>query len=328
MPQVSADFLFIPLCVSAQSAGEKINMKKIVRLKSISEAHRFLGLPKPNHPLVSVVALNDHIINLDYGDAKFLFDFHQVNLKRGFSGALIYGRNPYDFEDGTLTFIKAGQVIQMEKLPEKVTGSSGWTLLFHPDLIRKSELGRTIDNYSFFDYDLHEALHLSEKEINALNTLTEKIQEEYNQNIDKHSQELIIANIEMLLKYSKRFYDRQFYTRTNLNKDILGQFNQVVKKYYNSENPLQNGVLTVKTCAQELNLSVNYLGDLLKTETGRNAKDHINDYVIEKAKNRLLSSNDTVSKIAYSLGFEYPQGFNKLFKTKVGISPSQYRSLN
>lgn len=303
-------------------------MKEIIRIKSISEAHSFLKLPKPNHPLVSVIELNDRIINFDYGDTKFVFDFHQVNLKQGFSGALIYGRNSYDFEDGTLTFIKAGQVIQMEKLPETVKESSGWTLLFHPDLIRRSELGKTIDDYTFFDYELNEALHLSDKEINALNELIQKIQDEYNQNIDKHSQELIIANIEMLLKYSKRFYDRQFYTRTNLNKDILSEFNKILKAYYDSESPIQKGVLTVKECARQLNLSVNYLGDLLRTETGRSAKELINEYVIEKAKTRLLGSNESVSEIAYSLGFEYPQGLNKIFKAKVGLSPSQYRNLN
>lgn len=303
-------------------------MKEIIRLKSISEAHRFLGLPKSNHPLVSVVELNDRIINLDYGDTKFLFDFHQVNLKQGFSGSLVYGRNSYDFEDGTLTFIKAGQVIQMEKQPEQVEGSSGWTLLFHPDLIRKSELGKNIDDYTFFDYDLNEALHLSEKEINALNTLVDKIQDEYNQNIDKHSQEIIIANIEMILKYCKRYYDRQFYTRTNLNKDLVSKFEQVIQRYYQSEKPLEVGVLSVKYCANELAMSSNYLGDLLKTETGRSAKDHINDFVIEKAKTRLLGSNKSVSEIAYSFGFEYPQGFSKLFKAKTGVSPSQYRNLN
>ena len=303
-------------------------MKEILRLKTISEAHRFLGLSKPNHPLVSVIELNDDIINYDYGDTKFLFDFHQVNLKCGFSGSMVYGRNSYDFEDGTLTFIKAGQVIQMERLPETVTGSSGWTLLFHPDLLRKSDLGMTLDDHSFFDYDLNEALHLSEREMNSLNTLVEKIQDEYNQNLDKHSQELIIANIEMLLKYSKRFYDRQFFTRTNLNKDILQEFNSILKDYYNSESPIENGVLTVKECAQKINLSVNYLGDLIKTETGRSAKDHINEYVIERAKTRLLASNDSVREIAFGLGFEYPQGFNKLFKAKVGLSPSKYRNLN
>lgn len=201
-------------------------------------------------------------------------------------------------------------------------------MLFHPDLIRKSELGKSIEDYSFFNYDLNEALHLSENERNSITDLVLKIEEEYNQNIDKHSQELIIANIEMLLKYSKRFYDRQFFTRTNLNKDLLSDFNKVVRTYYKSENPIQSGVLSVKECAKKLNLSVNYFGDLIKSETGRSAKDHINDYVIEKAKTLLLGSNESVSQIAYSLGFEYPQGLNKLFKAKVGISPSEYRNLN
>jgi len=303
-------------------------MKEIVRLNSISDAHRLLGLSKPTHPLVSVIDLNDQIINFDYGDTKFLFGFHQINLKQGFSGSMIYGRNSYDFEDGTLTFIKAGQVVQIEKLSEEVSESSGWTLLFHPDLIRKSELSSTIERYSFFDYDINEALHLSDKEVNSLNALVEKIKDEYNQNIDKHSQALIIANIEILLLYSKRFYDRQFYTRTNLNKDILTAFTKVLKAYYRSESPFRYGVLTVKECAQQLHLSVNYLGDLLKTETGKSAKEHINDYVVENAKNKLLGSNESISEIAYSFGFEYPQGFSKLFKTKVGISPSRYRNLN
>ena len=235
--------------------------------------------------------------------------------------------NQYDFEEGSLLFTKPGQTIQVSNEVEE-NNTSGWILLFHPDLIRKSELARAIENYTFFDYDLNEGLHLSDKEKQSLTELVNKIQEEYNQNIDKHSQELIIANIEMLLKYSKRFYDRQFFTRTNLNKDILLEFNKVLKNYYNSESPMQNGVLTVKICAEQLNLSVNYLGYLIKTETGRSAKDHINDYVIEKAKTRLLGSNKNVREISYGLGFEYPQGLNKLFKAKVGMSPSQYRNMN
>ena len=302
-------------------------MEEIIRIKSINEVHRFLGLEKPNHPLVSVIQIDDQITNFDYGVAKYVCDFYQVSLKQGFSGSISYGRNSYDFDEGTLIFIKPNQTIQVEN-QEEIVGSSGWTLLFHPDLIRKSELGITIEDYSFFDYELHEALHLSEKETNSLNTLIDKIQEEYNQNIDKHSQELIIANIEMLLKYSKRYYDRQFYTRANLNKDILAQFNKVLKEYYGSDSPIINGVLTVRTCAEKLNLSVNYLGDLIKSETGRGAKDHIQDYVIDKAKTRLLGSYESVSQIAYSLGFEYPQGLNKLFKAKVGVSPTQYRNSN
>ncbi len=302
-------------------------MNEIIRIKSINDVHRFLGLEKPRHPLVSVIQIDDRITNFDYGDAKYIFEFYQINLKQGFSGSMNYGRNSYDFDEGTLTFIKPNQTIQIENQDE-IQGSSGWTLLFHPDLIRKSELGKSIEDYSFFNYDLNEALHLSENERNSITNLVIKIQEEYNQNIDKHSQELIIANIEMLLKYSKRYYDRQFFTRTNLNKDLLSEFNKVVRAYYNSDNPVQNGVLSVKECAKQLNLSVNYLGDLIKSETGRSAKDQINDYVIEKAKNELLGSNESVSQIAYGLGFEYPQGLNKLFKAKVGLSPSQYRNLN
>lgn len=302
-------------------------MNKIIRIKSINDVHRLFELERPRHPLVSVIQIDDRITNFDYGDYKYIFDFYQINLKQGFSGSLNYGRNSYDFDEGTLTFIKPNQTIKVEKQDE-IKGSSGWTLLFHPDLIRKSELGRTIEDYSYFNYELNEALHLSENERNSITDLVVKIQEEYNQNIDKHSQDLIIANIEILLKYSKRFYDRQFFTRTNLNKDILSEFNKVVRTYYNSENPIDNGVLSVKQCAKQLNLSVNYLGDLIKSETGRSAKDQINDYVIEKAKNQLLGSNKSISRIGYSLGFEYPQGFNKLFKSKVGISPSEYRNLN
>ena len=302
-------------------------MNEVVRIKSINDVHRIFELEKPRHPLVSVIQIDDRITNFNYGDAKYIFDFYQINLKQGFSGSMSYGRNSYDFDEGTLTFIKPNQTIQIENQNE-IKGSSGWTLLFHPDLIRMSDLGKTIEDYSFFNYDLNEALHLSENERNSITDLVLKIQEEYNQNIDRHSQELIIANIEVLLKYSKRFYDRQFYTRINLNKDLLAEFNKILRAYYNSESPFQNGVLSVKECALKLNLSVNYLGDLIKSETGRSAKDHINDYVIEKAKNLLLGSNENVSQIAYSLGFEYPQGLNKLFKAKVGISPSEYRNLN
>lgn len=302
-------------------------MKEVIRIKTISEVHRIFGLTKPNHPLVSVIEIDDKITNFDYGDAKYIFDFYQVNLKQGFAGSMMYGRNSYDFEEGSLTFIKPNQTIQIEA-QEEIKGSSGWSLLFHPDLIRKSELGKTIDDYSFFDYDLNEALHLSEKERKSLTELVNKVQEEYSQNIDKHSQELIIANIEMLLKYSKRFYDRQFYTRTNLNKDVLAEFSKIIREYYNSEKPILNGNLTVKACADKLNFSVKYLGDLIKSESGRSAKDHIQDYVVEKGKNQLLGTNEDITQIAYGLGFEYPQSFTRMFKKKTGVSPNEYRQLN
>ena len=220
-----------------------------------------------------------------------------------------------------------GQVITMsETIITEETG--GWSLYFHRDLIRKSDLGRKIDKYNFFSYEANEALHLSEDEKEILTDCIHKIEKEITQNIDKHSQNLIISNIELLLNYCTRFYDRQFYTRTNMNKDIVTKFEKLLSDYYDSELQLENGVPTVKYCAEKLNHSANYLSDLLKKETGRNAMDHIHFFVIEKAKTILLNSQDTVSEIAYDLGFEYPQSFGKLFKNKTGISPARYRSLN
>lgn len=302
-------------------------MCEIIRIKTINEVHRLFGLEKPSHPLVSVIPIDDRITNFNYGNARYIFEFYQINLKIGFSGSLNYGRNSYDFDEGTLLLMKPNQTIQIEK-QEEINGSSGWTLLFHPDLIRKSVLGDIIENYSFFNYDFNEALHLSEKERNSITELTLKIQEEYSQNIDKHSQELIVSNIDLLLKYIKRYYDRQFFTRTNLNKDILTEYNRIIKAYYNSEQPILNGILTVNECAKKLNFSVNYFGDLIKSETGQSAKEYIQDYVVDKAKTKLLGTTENISQIAYSLGYEHPQGFNKLFKSKVGINPSQFRNLN
>ncbi|MCI4669556.1 MAG: AraC family transcriptional regulator [Bacteroidia bacterium] len=302
-------------------------MSDIFRIKSISEAHDFYGFEKPKHPLVSVLPIDERMTTFDYGERRYTFDFYQISLKEGINGTLSYGRNSYDFREGAMTFIKPNQIVKVEN-SEDFQGGKGWTLLFHPDLIRRSELSHSIENYSFFEYDTNEALHLSQGEKAELTGLTQQIEKEYQQHIDKHSQEIIIAHIDMLLKYSKRYYDRQFYTRTNLNKDLVSKFEQIMRTYYQTGKALEQGVLSVKYCAQSLNMSSNYFGDLIKLETGRSAKDHIQYYIIEKAKTKLLGSEDTMSEIAYSLGFEYPQGLNKLFKAKTGMSPSQYRSLN
>jgi AraC-like DNA-binding protein len=302
-------------------------MKEVVHIKSISEVHRILGIEKPKHPLVSVLKMDSRITNFDFGDDTYVLDFYQISFKEGLSGSFQYGRSKYDFDEGSLVFTKPKQTIQMDSEIE-TNSTSGWILLFHPDLIRKSELGRTIEKYSFFDYDLNEALHLSDKERTSLTDLVIKIEEEYNNNIDKHSWDIIVGNIEMIVKYSKRYYERQFYTRKDLNTELLTKFNRILKHYYSSEQPINSGVLTVKYCANQLNLSVNYLGDLLKSDTGRSAKDHINDYVIEKAKTLLLSNNENIGQISYRLGYENPQGLNKLFKAKVGLSPSQFRTIN
>lgn len=211
---------------------------------------------------------------------------------------------------------------------ETYTPSLGWTILFHPDLIRKSELGKVIDQYSFFGYDTNEALHLSEKERQFLNTLVDTIEQEITQNLDRHSQELIVQNLETILKYASRYYDRQFYTRTNLNQDLISKFEAFLKSYFDSEDLINKGIPTITQCGEALNMSGPYLSDLLRTETGKSAKDHIHSFLINKAKTILLNSKDSVSQVAYQLGFEYPQNFSKLFKNKTGISPKEYRLHN
>ena len=302
-------------------------MKDIINIETISQVHNFFGLSKPKHPMVSVLPITDKMTNYDYGNYYYSFGFYQISLKIGMSGSLSYGRNSYDFQEGTITFMRPNQAIKVDN-SEGYKGASGWTLLFHPDLIRKSELGRIISNYSFFNYETSEALHLSDDEKQSLTELVSNIEKEYSQNIDKHSQELIISSIDLLLKYCKRFYDRQFYTRTNLNKDLISSFERIITEYFNSEKPKELGVLTVNYCAKEMNMSANYLGDLLKNEIGSSAKYYIQNFLIEKAKTKILGTTKSISEIAYEFGFEYPQSFNKLFKSKTGLTPSKFRSQN
>lgn len=302
-------------------------MSNIIRIETISEMHKAFGLPKPKHPLVSVVRYKDVEIAQAYHNVRCAFGMYCVTLKNEVSGSMRYGRNSYDFQEGSMLFIKPGQVIQYDGHHSEVE-NPGWSLLFHPDLIRASELGKTIDDYSFFSYDTTEALHISDDEKNALNEILAKIESEYHQNIDRHSQKLIISNIELLLDYCTRYYDRQFYTRTNLNKDVLSKFETLLKQYYKNENQYQKGLPTVSYCGEALNMSSKYLSDLLKRETGKNAKAHIDDFLMNRAKTQLLNSTDAISEVAYSLGFEYSQHFSKLFKVKSGMSPSAFRNLN
>ena len=302
-------------------------MKEIIRINSITQVHDFFGFEKPKHPLVSVIKLDKKITDFDYGDQKYVLDLYQVSLKSGITGSIIYGRNSYDFQEGTMVFTAPGQVLQFEHEATDDAGD-GWALIFHPDLIRKSDLGKNIDNYSFFSYEAHEALHLSDKEKKSLTELIQKIESEYEHIIDRHSQKLIISNIEWLLDYCTRYYDRQFFTRTNLNKDLLAKFEDLLKGYFKNDQQLSLGIPTVRYCGKELNMSPKYLSDLLKKETGKNAKTHIDDFLINKAKNILLRSTESVSAIAYDLGFEYSQHFSKMFKAKTGMSPSDYRNLN
>ena len=300
-------------------------MTEIINIKTISEAHRLLNVDKPVHPLVSVCR---HIpqMNLDITNVKVCFDFYIISLKCNIKGKINYGRNIYDFEEGTMIFAAPGQVFSITDEP--IIDTEGWTIFIHPDLIRKSKLYQDIHKYEFFAYNANEALHLSEKEKQSLAEIVQNIESEINQNLDRHSQDLIIHNIESVLKYSQRFYDRQFLTRTNQNKDIITHFENYLNEYFTSEKLTTIGIPSAKQLGEHLNISGHYLSDLLKTETGKTAKEHIHLKLMDKAKNRLLNSNTSIKSLAYHLGFESPQYFSKLFKKKTGLSPSEYRNLN
>jgi AraC-like DNA-binding protein len=302
------------------------NMGDIYNIKTINELNRILGQEKEKHPLISIVDFS-RVKNYDNLLRKISPGFYSIMLKNFCPNPVKYGRNYYDFQEGTLMFIAPGQIIEIEK-GEKEQESMGWGLFFHPDLIRGTSLFNKMKDYSFFSYDLHEALHLSDDEKLILGDIIEKIKVELGQNIDKHSKTLIVTNIELLLNYCSRFYDRQFITRTEPNKDILVRFEEVISSYFGKEDLMEEGIPTVKYCAERLHLSPNYLSDLLKKETGKNAREHIQYYLIEMAKNRLLDTSLTVSEIAYELGFGYPQHFSKLFKNKTGMSPAAYRNFN
>ncbi|MFK7922573.1 MAG: helix-turn-helix domain-containing protein, partial [Bacteroidia bacterium] len=228
---------------------------------------------------------------------------------------------------GTLAFLAPQQVAKFDNKDADLD-RYGWNIFFHPDLIRRSKLGKVIKEYSFFDYDVNEALHISDKEKQILGELVQRIEIELDQNIDKHSQDLIIVNLESIMKYCRRYYDRQFYTRSNQNKDYVVRFEQYLETYFASDDLKNEGLPSLSQCGEALNLSGSYLSDLLKLETGRSAKDHIHAFVIEQAKTLLLNQPSSISQVAFDLGFEYSQHFSKLFKTKTGMSPSEYRNLN
>ncbi|MBK8489317.1 MAG: helix-turn-helix transcriptional regulator [Saprospirales bacterium] len=301
-------------------------MSEFYHLKSIAELHRLFGLEKPLHPLITIIKEWPKI-DFDFKDTKMTSDLYVIGLKGNVRGTFKYGRNSYDYEEGTLVFMAPNQVARFDDADAELD-RNGWNIFFHPDLIRKSTLGNTIKDYSFFSYGLNEALHVSDKEKHMLTDFVQRIETELEQNIDKHSQELILVNLESILKYCSRYYDRQFYTRTNLNKDFIVRFEQYLEDYFASDDLVNKGIPNVTECGKALNMSGSYLSDLLKLETGRSAKDHIHSYIIEKAKTLLLNSNSSISEVSYCLGFEYSQHFSKLFKSKTGLTPIEFRNMN
>lgn len=290
-------------------------------IESITDLHRILGLPKPLHPLVSVINLTNVDCHIDDSLKSMMYNFYSVCTKNDFTGRMKYGQNYYDFDNGIMTFFSPGQVISTEGSDIKVNGM--W-LVFHPDFVRSYPLGKSIKDMGFFSYAVNEALHLSESEESMLNGIMQNIEKEYKQPIDNFSQDVIIAHIELLLSYSNRFYNRQFITRKSINNDLLVQLDEVLDTYFSSQ---PNTLPTVKYIAEALRVSPSYLSDMLRSLTGQNAQQHIHHKLIEKAKDVLSTTQLSVSEIAYQLGFEYPQSFSKLFKTKTDVSPLEYRKL-
>lgn len=294
-----------------------------LRITSISQLHEILGFPKPSHPLISLVDTSHLEIPEEKIGTKVSYDLYMVTMKDKSCG-VEYGRHSFDFDEGVLVFSAPGQVYETTQ-PIRAGEINGWMLFFHPDLIRPTHLGSHMEEYSFFNYDVFEALHLSEKEEKIVNEVVQNIHTEYQERIDKHSQRVIVSNLELLLNYSLRYYERQFHTRTNQNVGITASFEQQLRQYFADNLHIEQGLPAISHFSDKANLSQHYFSDLIKKETGRSPKDHINDFVIEKAKTLLLNSQASISEIAYDLGFNYPHYFTRLFKNKSGMSPVEYR---
>lgn len=305
----------------------KFEIVKLIKIKTITEFHRSRNLPKPQNPLISII---------DYADLKFseeekgqklsaVFDFYSISVKRNLSGKLHYGQQQYDFDEGVMSFVAPNQVFGVEVFKEEIKNQSGWILMIHPDFIWNTSLAKNIKKYEYFDYSVNEALFLSNKEETTIKSVVENINQEYHSNIDKFSQDIIISQIETLLNYAERFYQRQFITRKISNHQILDRLEKLLSGYFNSDDLANQGLPTVQYISKKLNISPTYLLSLLKILTGRTTQQHIHDKLIDKAKEKLSTTDLSVSEIAYELGFEHLQSFSKLFKTKTKQSPLEFR---
>ncbi|WP_158799245.1 AraC family transcriptional regulator [Pedobacter sp. L105] len=288
--------------------------------KSISAFMRELGMPKPLHPLVALVKYDDDRVSRANAGRSFLLDFYKVSFKEDFGGQIKYGQGHYDFEEGGLAFLAPNQLITMSS--EESCYEDGYTLCFHADLIRNYQLGKNIHQYGFFSYAVNEALFLSEKEKKVLTGLFENIAAELENNMDTFSQDVLVSQIELLLNYSNRFYNRQFLTRKALHHDLISQMDSYLEARFTQQ---LGGIPTVHEVAEHLHVSPRYLTDMLKSLTGQSAQQLIHDRLVEKAKMILSTTRLTIAEIAYQLGFEHPQSFNKLFKRYANISPNIFR---
>lgn len=298
-------------------------MDKVYNFKSINEYNAFNN-HETMHPLVSVI---DFSKAKERTGSKMNFELYCIFLKDVKCGDLKYGRQYYDYQEGTLVFISPGQTIDVENKVDYYQ-PLGHGLVFHPDMLLGTSLAKSLAEYSFFSYQTNEALHLSGKERQLVLDLFAKIETELQQSVDKHSKKVIASSIELLLNYCDRFYDRQFITRDAVNKGVLEKFEELLNGYFTSEKPYSIGLPSVAYCARELHFSTNYFGDLIKKETGKSAQECIQNKIIDVAKNKIFGSNKTVNEIAYELGFKYPQHFTRLFKKRVGYTPNEFRLQN
>jgi AraC family transcriptional activator of pobA len=292
-------------------------------INSISELHRLLNLPKPEHPLVSVIDLGNLSCRFDPSISSFVYNFYSICIKKNFTGKLKYGQSYYDFDEGVMTFFSPGQVISTV-IPNDMAMTGCW-LVIHPDFIQHYQLARTIKEYGYFTYAVHEALHLSDKEETLISGIMANIEQEYRSVIDQYSQDVIVSHIDLLLNYANRFYNRQFITRKQASHNLLTDLEDILSDYFNQANVQDLGLPTVQYISEKLNVSPTYLSDMLRKLTGQSTQQHIHTKLIEIAKERLATTSLSVSEIAYQLGFEYPQSFNKLFKSKMNVSPLEFR---
>lgn len=299
-------------------------MAAILNFDTIHEYNAFLGI-ETFHPLISSIDFSK--IDKEFKHVRKRYGFYFIFLKQVKCGDLIYGRHQYDYQEGTLVFIGPGQVAGKDDTGE-VFRMQGWGLCFHPDLLRGTALGQKIKDYSFFSYESNESLHMSEREKQTIINCFQEIREEIEHSIDKHSKSIIVANLEVFLNHCLRFYDRQFITREDVNKGILSRFEKELNLYFESDKPQTLGLAPVQYFANQVHLSANYFGDLIKKETGKTAQEYVQLKIIDKAKDMLYSPDKSISEIAYKLGFKYPHHFSRMFKKIVGVSPTDYRITN
>lgn len=299
---------------------------KPLTIKTISEFHQLHRLAPPEHPLISVVDYAEvALAKRNNAMPPTVAEYYSISVKRGLSGKMRYGQQAYDFDEGVMYFLAPKQVLQASPAPDENAHPSGWILLVHPDFLWGTSLAKSMKQYEFFDYSVSEALFLSEREEATVNGIIANIKQEYQATIDKFSQRIIISQIETLLNYAERFYERQFITRKITNHQMLNRLENLLDDYFNSRDLMQKGAPTVQSVADELHVSPNYLSGLLKVLTGQSTQQHIHEKLIEKAKEKLSTTNLSVSEIAYELGFEHSQSFSKLFKAKTNQSPLEFR---